>query len=135
MCAKNTMSHVTLSHLTGLLHYTRKNNCKHLTIYMTIHPLKRWLNCLVFLNFILNYLADFFHIDFRNEYFNFVEVNCKKATLTEDSQGSHAKFESFPFVTPVRYAPPIAEHVQLHSKSYVKNGMCWVGADNMQPLT
>ena len=28
---------------------------------------------------------------------------------------------SFPFVPPVRYAPPVTEHVPLHSKSLCKN--------------
>ena len=45
-------------------------------------------------------------------------------------------FASFPFVLPVRYAPPVTEHVSLHSKSSCKNmALSWwrVGQTEKDP--
>ena len=43
---------------------------------------------------------------------------------------------SFPFVPPVRYAPPVTEHVPLHSKSVGKDmERASGGANNMHPLS
>ena len=43
---------------------------------------------------------------------------------------------NFPFVPPlVRFAPPVTEHVPLHSKSLCKNmARATGGANNMRPL-